>query len=57
MSTFFAHPLMFLRRATTISIVLAFLAPTAWGATSAYENHDPYTREEPLGNGFLFRQG
>ncbi len=34
MSTFFVHPLMFLRRVTTISIVLAFLVPTAWGATA-----------------------
>jgi ABC-type nitrate/sulfonate/bicarbonate transport system substrate-binding protein len=33
MSTFFAHPLMFLSRVTTVSIVLAFLVPTAWGAT------------------------
>ena len=31
----FAHPLTFLRRATALSIMLAFSAPIAWGATSA----------------------
>src|SRR5256712_1577151 len=30
----FAHPLTFLRRATAVSIMLAFSAPIAWGATS-----------------------
>jgi ABC-type nitrate/sulfonate/bicarbonate transport system substrate-binding protein len=35
MSMSFAHPLTFLRRATAVSIMLAFSAPIAWGATSA----------------------
>jgi ABC-type nitrate/sulfonate/bicarbonate transport system substrate-binding protein len=34
MSMSFAHPLTFLRRATAVSILLAFSAPIAWGATS-----------------------
>ena len=34
MSTSFAHPLTFLRRATAMSIMLAFSALTAWGAMS-----------------------
>ena len=34
MSTFFAHPLIFLRTAPAIFIVLAFSAPIAWSATS-----------------------
>jgi ABC-type nitrate/sulfonate/bicarbonate transport system substrate-binding protein len=35
MSMSFALPLTFLRRATAVSIMLAFSAPIAWGATSA----------------------
>jgi ABC-type nitrate/sulfonate/bicarbonate transport system substrate-binding protein len=34
MSMSFVHPLTFLRRATAISIMLAFSGPIAWGATS-----------------------
>ena len=34
MAMFFAHPLTFLRRTTAVSILLAFSAPIAWGATS-----------------------
>jgi ABC-type nitrate/sulfonate/bicarbonate transport system substrate-binding protein len=34
MSMSFAHLLTFLRRATAVSIMLAFSVPTAWGATS-----------------------
>ena len=34
MSTFFAHLLTLLRRATAIFILFAFSAPIAWSATS-----------------------